>query len=87
MTELAQLEALKLDLIRFTRIKDLSDVFQVWCMEHADAGEEIVECIGESLSILQTPLTKKIARVYLISDILHNCRWVLLYMKSFEIAD
>ena len=45
-------------------------------MEHADAGEEIVECIGESLSIVQTPLTKKIARVYLISDILHNCRWV-----------
>jgi U2-associated protein SR140 len=46
-------------------------------MEHADAGEEIVECIGESLSILQTPLIKKIARLYLISDVLHNCRFVL----------
>jgi U2-associated protein SR140 len=45
-------------------------------MEHAEAGEEIVECIGESLSILQTPLTKKIARLYLISDILHNCRYL-----------
>jgi hypothetical protein len=31
-------------------------------MEHAEAGEEIVECIGESLSLLQTPLLKKIAR-------------------------
>ena len=45
----------------------------VWCIEHAEAGEEIVDCIAESLSILQTPLTKKIARLYLISDILHNC--------------
>ena len=45
----------------------------VWCIEHAEAGEEIVDCITESLSILQTPLTKKVARLYLISDILHNC--------------
>ena len=45
----------------------------VWCIEHAEAGDEIVECISESLSILQTPLAKKIARIYLISDILHNC--------------
>ena len=45
----------------------------VWCIEHAEAGGEIVECIAESLSILQTPLTKKVARLYLISDILHNC--------------
>ena len=45
----------------------------VWCIEHAEACDEIVECISESLSILQTPLAKKIARVYLISDILHNC--------------
>ena len=45
----------------------------VWCIEHAEAGEEVVDCIAESLSILQTPLTKKVARLYLISDILHNC--------------
>ena len=32
----------------------------VWCIEHADAAEEIVECIAESLSILQTPLPKKV---------------------------
>eukprot|EP00096_Caligus_rogercresseyi_P001021 TRINITY_DN1160_c0_g2_i2.p1 TRINITY_DN1160_c0_g2~~TRINITY_DN1160_c0_g2_i2.p1 ORF type:complete len:614 (+),score=187.37 TRINITY_DN1160_c0_g2_i2:180-2021(+) len=45
----------------------------VWCMEHADAGEEIVDVITESLSIQETPLGRKIARLYLISDILHNC--------------
>ena len=35
----------------------------VWCIEHAEAGEEIVDCIAESLSILQTPLTKKVGIV------------------------
>lgn len=61
----------------------------VWCIEHAEAGEEIVDCITESLSILQTPLTKKIARLYLISDILHNCSVkgvpnVSYYRKGFQ---
>jgi len=45
----------------------------VFCIEHAEAAEEICDCISESLSILQTPVNKKIARLYLISDILHNC--------------
>ena len=45
----------------------------VFCIEHSDAAEEICEVIAESLSILTTPLPKKIARLYLISDILHNC--------------
>lgn len=44
----------------------------VFCLDHSDWAEEIVECITESMSILETPLTKKIARLYLISDILHN---------------
>uniref|UniRef100_A0A2C9JJG6 U2 snRNP-associated SURP motif-containing protein n=1 Tax=Biomphalaria glabrata TaxID=6526 RepID=A0A2C9JJG6_BIOGL len=44
----------------------------VWCLDHAEAAEEIVECIAESLSILQTPLPKKIARLFLVSDILFN---------------
>ncbi|XP_033760049.1 U2 snRNP-associated SURP motif-containing protein-like isoform X2 [Pecten maximus] len=44
----------------------------VWCLDHAEAAEEIVECITESLSILQTPIPKKIARLFLVSDILFN---------------
>ena len=62
----------------------------MWCIEHAEAGEEIVECIAESLSITQTPLAKKIARVYLVSDILHNCsvkgvaKGVSYYRKGFQ---
>ncbi|KAF4528799.1 hypothetical protein B566_EDAN017041 [Ephemera danica] len=45
----------------------------VFCMEHSEAAEEISECIAESLSLTTTALPKKIARLYLISDILHNC--------------
>ncbi|KAJ8309756.1 hypothetical protein KUTeg_011621 [Tegillarca granosa] len=44
----------------------------VWCLDHAESAEEIVECISESLSILQTPIPKKIARLFLVSDILFN---------------
>ena len=32
----------------------------VWCLDHAESAEEIVECIAESLSILQTPIPKKV---------------------------
>lgn len=56
----------------------------VWCLEHADAAEEIVECISESLSILQTPLPKKIARLFLVSDILHNSSVKIPHVSSFR---
>ncbi|XP_016980599.2 U2 snRNP-associated SURP motif-containing protein isoform X1 [Drosophila rhopaloa] len=45
----------------------------IFCIEHADAADEICECIAESLVNLNTLASKKIARLYLISDILHNC--------------
>lgn len=31
----------------------------LFCLNHAEAAEEIVECVAESLSILKTPLPKK----------------------------
>lgn len=45
----------------------------VFCIEHADAADEICECIEESMSSTETLISKKIARLYLVSDILHNC--------------
>lgn len=45
----------------------------VYCIDHAEAAEEIVECITESLSNESTLITKKISRLYLVSDILNNC--------------
>ncbi|XP_016395195.1 U2 snRNP-associated SURP motif-containing protein-like isoform X4 [Sinocyclocheilus rhinocerous] len=60
-----------------------------FCLMHADAAEEIVECIAESLSILKTPLPKKIARLYLVSDVLYNSSAKVAnasyYRKFFEI--
>uniref|UniRef100_A0A0A9XZ60 U2 snRNP-associated SURP motif-containing protein n=5 Tax=Lygus hesperus TaxID=30085 RepID=A0A0A9XZ60_LYGHE len=45
----------------------------VFCIEHAEAADEICDCILESLSNPDTVLNKKVARLYLVSDILHNC--------------
>uniref|UniRef100_A0A0K0DII3 RRM domain-containing protein n=1 Tax=Angiostrongylus cantonensis TaxID=6313 RepID=A0A0K0DII3_ANGCA len=44
----------------------------VWCADHATCAREICDCIYESLTIDETPLHKKIARLYLISDLLAN---------------
>ncbi|CAL1573600.1 unnamed protein product [Knipowitschia caucasica] len=60
----------------------------VFCLQRADAAEEVVALIAESLSMLETPLQKKIARLYLVSDLLHNsCAKVAgasHYRKYFE---
>jgi len=45
----------------------------MWSVDHAECSAEIVECICESLSILETPIPTKIARLYVVNDILHNC--------------
>lgn len=45
----------------------------IFCIEHADAADEICECIAECLMNSETAIHKKIARIYLVSDILHNC--------------
>ncbi|XP_026098647.1 U2 snRNP-associated SURP motif-containing protein-like isoform X2 [Carassius auratus] len=69
------------------RKSDIADAM-FFCLTHADAAEEIVECIAESLSILKTPLPKKIARLYLVSDVLYNSSAKVAnasyYRKFFE---
>ena len=45
----------------------------VYAVSHANSAEEVADCITESLTIVETPIHRKIARLYLISDILHNC--------------
>ncbi|XP_045135170.1 U2 snRNP-associated SURP motif-containing protein-like isoform X3 [Portunus trituberculatus] len=60
----------------------------VWCIEHADAAEEICQCLTEALTSPETALPKKIARLYLVSDILHNCSVKVsnasFYRKGFQ---
>jgi U2-associated protein SR140 len=58
-----------------------------FALDHAESAPEIVETISESLTILKTPVLLKIARLYLISDILHNVRSVAngsLFRIAFE---
>jgi len=43
-----------------------------FCISKAAASGEIVETITEALSLSETPVPKKIARLFLVSDVLHN---------------
>ncbi|KAJ6669343.1 hypothetical protein lerEdw1_008152 [Lerista edwardsae] len=69
------------------RKNDIGDAM-VFCLNNAEAAEEIVDCVAESLSILKTPLPKKIARLYLVSDVLYNSSAKVAnasyYRKFFE---
>ncbi|XP_054724007.1 U2 snRNP-associated SURP motif-containing protein-like [Uloborus diversus] len=60
----------------------------IYCIDHAEAAEEVIDCIGEAIAIPEAPLYKKIARLYLISDILHNCSVKVanasFYRKGFQ---
>uniref|UniRef100_A0A672U3U3 U2 snRNP associated SURP domain containing n=1 Tax=Strigops habroptila TaxID=2489341 RepID=A0A672U3U3_STRHB len=47
------------------RKNDIGDAM-VFCLNNAEAAEEIVDCITESLSILKTPLPKKVWRFCII---------------------
>merc|ERR1712130_613200 len=43
-----------------------------FALDHAEEAKEITEIITDSLCILETPINKKIARLFLVSDILYN---------------
>lgn len=45
----------------------------VLALDRHDAVEEIVEVVAQSLLISSTPVPRKLARLNIISDILHNC--------------
>ncbi|GMT32422.1 hypothetical protein PFISCL1PPCAC_23719 [Pristionchus fissidentatus] len=69
--------------------KDCVGNAMVWCLDHAAWSKEIAECLYESLTIDETPLHKKIARLYLIADILANAavrgvKDVFYYRQHFE---
>ncbi|KAM0943397.1 putative transcription regulator SAP family [Dioscorea sansibarensis] len=43
-----------------------------FALDNADAAGEIVEVLTESLTLKETPIPAKVARLMLVSDILHN---------------
>ncbi|KAJ3210618.1 U2 snRNP-associated SURP domain-containing protein [Dinochytrium kinnereticum] len=45
----------------------------VFCIDHADAADEIADLLARSLTLPNTPVfPTKLARLYLLSDVLHN---------------
>ncbi|KFG99960.1 RNA recognition motif protein, partial [Toxoplasma gondii MAS] len=44
----------------------------VFCMSHANCSAEIALCLYEALTLAETNLDSKLARLYLLSDILFN---------------
>ncbi|KAI9008956.1 hypothetical protein CLU79DRAFT_775369 [Phycomyces nitens] len=59
-----------------------------FAIDHADAADEVVEIVCKALVIPETPISTKLARLFLVSDILHNSSvhvpnaWK--YRQSFE---
>ncbi len=41
-------------------------------LDVAEASEDVVQIITQSLTLVETPVPKKVARLYLVSDVLHN---------------
>ncbi len=59
-----------------------------FALDHADEAAEVVEVVADSLSILETPIPKKIARLFAVSDILYNSsqpvRNASMYRTEFQ---
>jgi len=43
-----------------------------FCLDNADSAQEIVEILTEALTLPETPAVLKVARLFLVSDVLHN---------------
>eukprot|EP00878_Enallax_costatus_P028828 GHUV01031177.1.p1 GENE.GHUV01031177.1~~GHUV01031177.1.p1 ORF type:complete len:188 (-),score=55.53 GHUV01031177.1:1472-2035(-) len=44
----------------------------VFALEHADAAADVCEILEEALTLSETPPATKLARLFLVNDILHN---------------
>lgn len=77
------------DLLQNLEPKKVSiGTLMMFCIDHADAAGEIMDCIQESLGASNIPLEKELARLFLISDILNNCSAAVtnasLYREGFQ---
>ncbi|PON68353.1 Splicing factor-like protein [Parasponia andersonii] len=61
-----------------------------FALDNADAAGEIVEVLTESLTLKETPIPTKVARLMLVSDVLHNSsapvKNASAYRTKFEAA-
>merc|ERR1712185_141482 len=60
----------------------------VWCLDKVDWAIEISERITEALTIMETDVSMKMARLYVVSDVLHNTcsskQGAWTYRREFE---
>jgi len=47
-------------------------VAMAFALDHADCASEVVQVMYEALTLPETPIPSKLARLFLVSDILHN---------------
>ena len=57
-----------------------------WCITRSQYAADIVETVTEALTISATPPPKKIARLYLVSDLLHNSSASVPNASSYRTA-
>ncbi|XP_022821990.1 U2 snRNP-associated SURP motif-containing protein [Spodoptera litura] len=57
-----------------------------WCLEHAEAAGEVARVLGEALAGGRTAPAKRVARLYLLSDILHNAGAKLTNASAYRSA-
>jgi len=55
-----------------------------FCLDKSYKCREVVEIISESLTISQTKAEKKLARLYLVSDILHNSQAMVKNASAYR---
>eukprot|EP01114_Cavostelium_apophysatum_P003258 TRINITY_DN13053_c0_g1_i1.p1 TRINITY_DN13053_c0_g1~~TRINITY_DN13053_c0_g1_i1.p1 ORF type:complete len:198 (+),score=57.37 TRINITY_DN13053_c0_g1_i1:93-686(+) len=57
-----------------------------FALDYADYSGEIVQVICEALTIKETPIPTKVARLYLLSDILYNSSAQVAHAASYRSA-
>jgi U2-associated protein SR140 len=61
------------DLLRgVTMERDKVRDVMAFCLDHAEEAKDVAEIMCDSLTLAETPITKKLARLFALSDVLHN---------------
>lgn len=59
-------------LLTIRRLPSLSLQAMLFALDNADAAADVVEVLEEALTLPETPPATKLARLFLVNDILHN---------------
>lgn len=57
-----------------------------FALDHAEAACDVVDILAEALTLSETPVAMKVARLFLVSDILHNCGAPIKNASAYRVA-